>query len=199
MNLNTLCDPQSIEIVPDCVAIVCLDVNLPSNLSCVTLSFTIDAVTTASDANWSAPTASSAIIACSTASFAIVTAPVFAIVTSPLSAAAVNPVPSPINICWSVTAFADNVPLEFASLTITVFAAWSAIKLNAGLNAVPVVKSLSAVPRPYISANIAATFVANALRLSPVPSSALLPILMSIDAIFFKLLFDLFLLLLNLR
>ena len=39
--------------------------------------------TTEEAASWSAPTASSAIIACSTASFAIVTAPVSAIVASP--------------------------------------------------------------------------------------------------------------------
>ena len=70
-------------------------------------------------------------IAFSTAPFAIVTAPAFVIVTSPDNAAAVKPVPSPINICVSVTAFADKTPELFASLTITVFAAASASSANA--------------------------------------------------------------------
>ena len=49
-------------------------------------------------ANLANVTCSSAIISVSTASFAIVTAPVLAIVTSPLNAAAVKPVPLPISI-----------------------------------------------------------------------------------------------------
>ena len=62
--------------------------------------------------------------------FAIVTAPALVIVTSPDKAAAVKPVPSPINICVFVTAFADKTPELFASLTITVLAAALAIFAN---------------------------------------------------------------------
>jgi len=43
-------------------------------------------------------------------------------VTSPLSAAEVKPVPSPISIWVSATAFADIEPKELASLTNTVLA-----------------------------------------------------------------------------
>ena len=88
---------------------------------------TIEAVTTAFAANSSAPTASSANIEFTTFVAPIATTPAFVIVTSPDNAAAVNPVPSPISICVSVTAFAETTPELLASLTNTVFAAWFAI------------------------------------------------------------------------